>query len=195
MLAVVTASAFAAAGDVLLDPLMPAQGEIAPPVPTTDPAQDSEAVVYRDLGVLPEAVAATRDALMAAAATGDVDALKSVLDAQDELPVLSFGGAEDPIEYLRAASNDGEGRELLGIMLELLEAPFAVIAQGTADEMYVWPYFAAIPLDNLTPPQLVELYKLISHYDFEEMQHLGGWYFYRVGIASNGEWAYFVAGD
>ena len=188
-------SAIGAPGDVMLDPPVAPQGEIAPPVPTADPITEVETEVHRDLSALPAAVAATRDALMAAAATGDVDALKGVLDAQEELPVLSFGGAEDPLEYLRAASNDGEGRELLGIMLELLEAPFAIVGAGTADEMYVWPYFAAISLDDLSPPELVELYKLISHYDFEEMQHLGGWYFYRVGINANGDWAYFVAGD
>lgn len=195
ILAALTAPLAAAPGDIVIDPPIAPPGDVAPSVPTNDPVDESEPVVSRDLSLLPDSVAATRDALMAAAATGDVGALQSVLDAQEELPVLSFGGAEDPIDYLRAASNDGEGRELLGIMMELLEAPFAIVGAGTDHETYVWPYFAEISLDNLTPPQLVELYKLISHYDFEEMQHLGGWYFYRVGIAANGDWSYFVAGD
>ena len=137
ILVVLTAPVAAAPGDIVIDPPIAPPGDVAPRVPTADPVDESEPVVSRDLSMLPEAVAATREALMAAAATGDVGALQSVLDAQEELPVLSFGGAEDPIDYLKAASNDGEGRELLGIMLELLEAPFAVVGAGTDYETYV----------------------------------------------------------
>ena len=61
--------------------------------------------------------------------------------------------------------------------------------------MYVWPYFVGIPLAKLTPEQKVELFKLVTGSDWKEMQEFGAYVFYRVGIAPNGAWQFFVAGD
>ena len=160
-----------------------------------DAGADLATTVYRDLSRLPPQVAETRDKLMEAARTGDLEALRPIIEAQDEPPTVSFGGAEDAVDFLRETSTDGEGRELLGIFLELLEAPFAVVGEGTESAVYVWPYLAAVPLEGLTPPELVELYKLVSHSDFENMLDFGGWYFFRAGIAQDGHWAFFVSGD
>ncbi|MEX0627752.1 MAG: hypothetical protein WD230_03875 [Cucumibacter sp.] len=195
-------AALGAPGDIEVETPVAEPGAAAPAVPSVNgeftlPEGElaGNAVVYRDLSRLPAPVAAKRESLMAAAATGDVEALRPILAAQENPPTVSFGGTEDPIEYLRFSSTDGEGRELLGIMLELLEAPFAVLDEGTEDEIFVWPYLAAVPLEDLSPPELVELYKLVSHHDYEDMLNFGGWYFFRVGILANGEWAFFVAGD
>ena len=40
--------------------------------------------------------------------------------------------------------------------------------------MYVWPYFARYPIDKLTPPQLVELFKLVFAGDYQTMLADGG---------------------
>jgi hypothetical protein len=153
------------------------------------------AVVHRDLHDLPAAVAETRLKLMAAAATGDVEALRAIIEAQSNPPSVTLGGQEDPIGFLRSSSNDGAGRELLGILLELLEAPYAVLGEGGDNEVFIWPYLAVVSLRDLTPPELVELYKLVSFYDYQDMLDFGGWYFFRVGILANGEWSFFLAGD
>lgn len=192
--------AWAAAGDIEIvedEPPEPSDITLAPPVgePIGPVAPGDRPEVFRDLSRLPAAVAATRAKLMEAATTGDLEALRPIVEAQSEPPVVTFGGAEDPIEFLRASSTDGAGRELLGILIELLEAPFAVVAEADGQEMFVWPYLAVVRLDNLTPPELVELYKLVSHHDYEDMLGFGGWYFFRVGIRGDGTWAYFVAGD
>lgn len=189
--------AWAAAGDIESDaPAVPTDSigldvEVAAP----EVAAPNDTVVYRDLERLPAPVARTRERLMAAARSGDIEALRPIIEDQAMVPNVSFGGADDPVEFLRTTSADGEGREPLGIMLELLEAPFAVLGEGTDREIYVWPYLAAVRLDALSPAELVELYKLVPHHDYQDMLAFGGWYFFRVGIMGNGDWAYFVAGD
>ncbi len=66
---------------------------------------------------------------------------------------------------------------------------------GTPQEMYVWPYFARYPLNRLPPPQEVELYRILTADDVEEMRDFGVYVFYRVGIGQDGTWHYFVAGE
>jgi hypothetical protein len=152
--------------------------------------------VHRDDVNLPPAVLSARDELIAAAKTGDIELLRAIIKRQANPPVLSFGDPADPIEFLRQSSNDGEGRELLAIMIELLEAPYSIMpAENGEPEIYVWPAYATNDLENLSPAELIDVYKIISHQDLEEMQLFGGWYFFRVGIDANGEWRYFVAGD
>ncbi|WP_051332645.1 hypothetical protein [Cucumibacter marinus] len=177
----------------------PDSAGIATAEPAVEPDLRSDssdhAAIRRDLSVLPAPVAATRDALIAAALTGDVEALRPLVESQDRPPNVSFGVTTDAIDHLRTASNDGAGRELLGILAELLEAPYSIIGEDSGEPIYVWPAFSAMDLDALSPRELVETYKIVSHSDLEEMRAFGGWYFYRVGIAANGDWLYFIAGD
>lgn len=152
--------------------------------------------IRRDFSQLPETVRRARDELLAAAKSGEVEALRPIIKRQTNMPVLSFGAVLDPILFLRDSSNDGEGRELMAIMIELLEAPYAITpAENGEPEIYVWPAYASNDLVNLSPKELIDVYKIVSHQDLEEMQLYGGWYFFRVGIDANGEWRYFVAGD
>jgi len=170
---------------------------ILPPAPEREERQGFQNLeIRRDLSELPSTVAKTRDELIAAAKSGDVEMLRPILKRQTNPPVVSFGEVPDPIQFLRESSNDGEGRELLAIMIELLEAPYSIVPpQDGAPQIYVWPAYASNDLENLTPAELIDVYKIVSHQDLEEMQLFGGWYFFRVGIDANGEWRYFVAGD
>ncbi len=77
----------------------------------------------------------------------------------------------------------------------MLESGFVNVEPGTPDELYVWPYFAQYPLDALTPSQLVELFTLLTAADYEDMRSYGGYTFFRVGIAPDGRWLFFLAGD
>jgi hypothetical protein len=52
-----------------------------------------------------------------------------------------------------------------------------------------------VPLDRLTPPQRVELFKIVTAGDYEDMKSYGAYIFYRVGITPDGRWQFFVAGD
>ena len=61
--------------------------------------------------------------------------------------------------------------------------------------MYIWPYFTRYPLDKLLGPQMVELFRLITAGDFQDMQDKGVYSFYRVGIGPDGTWHFFEDGD
>jgi hypothetical protein len=61
--------------------------------------------------------------------------------------------------------------------------------------MYVWPYFAFTPLKTITPEQKVALFRIVTGADFKEMNEFGAYIFYRLGIAPDGTWHFFVTGD
>ncbi|HOV05121.1 MAG TPA: hypothetical protein PLJ34_04510 [Hyphomicrobiales bacterium] len=164
--------------------------------PADEPA-DSRTLpdISYDFDALPDRVRRTREQILEAAKTGDVEALRPVLEANEVPPTLSLGEIDDPIAFLKASSGDENGREVLALLIEVLEAGYVHVDKGTAQEMYIWPYFARLPLDKLTPPQQVELFKLLTAQDVRDMEDFGAYIFYRVGIGPDGTWHYFVAGE
>ncbi len=144
---------------------------------------------------LPRPVARMRDALLEAAYTGEIERLRPVLEMNEMPPTLSFTPIGDPIEFLKSASGDPYGVEILAILTETLEAGWVHVDKGEPQEMYIWPYFARYPLHHLSPSQKVEMYRIITANDFAEMELNGAWTFYRIGIAPDGTLHYFVAGD
>jgi hypothetical protein len=177
----------------------PAEIEDGDAPPTgEEPPEAAEALpeIIYDLNRLPEPVRRLRDLIVAACKAGDVEALRTLLQPGDEGTTLSLAGVDgDPIAFLKELSGDGEGHEILAILEEVLEAGYVHLEPGTDGEIYVWPYFFALPLDTLTPPQRVELFRLVTAGDYEDMKNYGAYIFYRVGITPEGRWAFFVAGD
>jgi hypothetical protein len=163
--------------------------------PDVDPDAPIPEIVY-NLDRLPEPVRRMHDLLVEASKTGDVEKLRPLLDTGEEGTQLSLGGTDgDPIALLRGESGDKEGIEILAILEEVLSAGYVHMDPGTPNEMYVWPYFFAVPLEKLTAGQKVELFKIITAGDYEEMKSYGSYIFYRVGITPEGRWSFFVAGD
>lgn len=152
-------------------------------------------VVY-DAELLPEPVKRLRALIMEACLSGDIEQLRPLLGTGDDTPQLSFGDSEgDPVEFLRSISGDGEGQEILAILYEVLAAGYVHLDPGEPTELYIWPYFFAVPLETLDPRQRVELFKLVTAGDYEDMKNFGAYIFYRVGISPEGKWVFFVAGD
>ena len=177
-----------------------AQAETAPPAVTEPTAESAEGeqpfpVIHRDDEGLPDAVRQTRQKLIEAARSGDMENLRAVAAEQPEPPSTAFDDVGDPIDYLKSLASDVGGREILAILLEVLEAGHVHVDAGGAEEMYLWPYFAAYPLEALTPPQLVELFTLLASAEYEEMRSYGAYTFFRVGIGPDGSWHFFLAGD
>jgi len=151
--------------------------------------------ILRSESDMPEPVRETRRKLIEAAKSGDMEQLRALMKAQPEQPAVAFGDAGDPIAYLKALAADADGREILAILLEVMQSGFVHSGEGTADDMYVWPYFAQYPLNALTPSQLVELFTILTAADYEDMKSYGSYTFFRVGIAPDGRWLFFLAGD
>ena len=177
------------------DPL-PSEEEAAPEGETAAPeASGPPPVVEYDPNKLPPPVKRIREQILEAAKTGDVQKLRPIFDANQELPQLGLAEGDDPVAQLKSLSGDPDGREILAILIEVLDAGYIHVDVGTPEEMYIWPYFARYPLDKLDGPQMVELFKLLTAGDYEDMKIYGTYLFYRAGIAPNGVWKYFVTGD
>jgi hypothetical protein len=163
---------------------------------TPDGATDeSIPQVEYDLSKLPEAVARKRQAIIDAASTGDLEKLRPIITQNGEPPLLGDDEEGDPIAYLKTLAGDDGGREILAILIEVLQAGYVHVDVGTPDEVYLWPYFARLPIDKLTPPQLVELFKLVYAGDYEDMKDDGAYTWYRAGFGPDGSWRYFLSGD
>lgn len=198
-------------GDIISHPLPPLDPDRSgaspewgqgPTLPETDAAPTEQAVDSQPLAIhygdedLPDTVRDLRARLIEIAEAGEIEALRPYLEGGFEPTALSVTPVEgDPIEFLKAASGDGEGIEILAILLDVLQSGHVRIDAGSDAEIFVWPYFTQVPLDELTNRQLVELFQIVTAGDYREMLDLGAYYFYRVGISPEGRLEFFLAGD
>ncbi|GAB2185504.1 hypothetical protein [Roseibium sp. LAB1] len=195
-------------------PVAPAEAGNAPAIPAEDltppeagepagtgaaeaPAQEGAGLpqVLYSTSYLPKPVQRMQAQLKEAALSGNMERLRMVFESNELPPTVSFGQIDDPIDFLKESSGDGEGFEILAILADIMDAGFLHVDEGTPQEMYIWPYFARYPLHDLTPDQKVEMFRIVTAGDFSEMQDFGAWTFYRVGIGPDGTLHYFVAGD
>lgn len=152
-------------------------------------------VIY-DIDKVPQPVRRMRELIVEAAASGDIERLRPLLGkGPTQTQVSVAGGDDDPVTTLKGLSGDPDGTEILAILLDVLVTGFVKVDAGTPNETYVWPYFTEKSLDNLSPPEKVELLRIVTAGDFADMQEFGGYNFYRVGISPDGQWKFFVAGD
>ncbi len=155
------------------------------------PSNAEEVQLGRDVSKLPSQVQRMRQAILKAATSGDIEELRLPIDMNELPPIFAKERTPNPINYLKSASADGEGREMLAILYNLLTTGYAIQNPGTKDEVIVWPYHAAIPLAGLTPSQEVEIYRFLPPARVKEMAAAGKYSFYSVGIARDGVWHYF----
>jgi hypothetical protein len=169
-------------------------GADAPEISTSRPLPWN---VLTDLSLLPEpAHCACARSSSKPRPAGDPERLRALLGAGPTATRLSFGDIDtDPADYIRSISGDGEGLEILAILIDLLNANLVRVDAGDTGEIYLWPSFAALPLEGLTAPQRVELLRIVTAGDVEDMKAFGGYNFFRVGISPEGDWRFFMAGD
>jgi hypothetical protein len=147
---------------------------------------------------LPQHVADLRDAILAAARSGDIEELMTAFDMSGAPPDFGIGGMNDPIRALEAESADGKGHEILAALVEILSLPPATLPLGTDIEnnlIYVWPYLAERPLDKLTPAEEVDLYRLVTPAKAAEMHEKKRWLWWRLVVAADGTWLTFKRPD
>jgi hypothetical protein len=175
----------------------PAQAEDARKVETQKIVEPTAGgiEVHRGVEGLPAKVAATRQKLLDAAYSGDLMQLRKVMQQNELPPSVSVNDVGDAIEFLKSQSGDGEGLEMLAILSDLLESGWTRVNAGKPTEMYVWPYFAEKPVEELTAAEKVELFKIITSGDFEEMKAEDRYKFFTVGIGPDGVWHYFRLND
>ncbi len=152
-------------------------------------------VVHYGTDDLPEPVREMREAILAAVRSGKMEDLRVAVELNEIKPIIAETSPPDPIQHWRQASADGEGREILAILGQLLDAGYTVLPIGKDLEnnrVYVWPYFAEMKIDTLTPAQEVELMRLVPGAAFREMKQTGRYTHYKLGIGADGTWHFFI---
>lgn len=182
---------------------------VLPGLPLPDPLVNSDAaskakalndgkpvVVLYDINAVPEPVRHMRQMLVEAAASGDMERLRPLLGTGAATTDVEVGDtAGDPINTLKELAGDPDGIEILSSMLNILATGFVHVSPGTPDEAYVWPYFAAKPLSALTPPEKVEMMRIVTSGDYADMVEFGTYSYYRIGISPDGKWKFFRSGE
>ena len=164
-----------------------ADGRLTPPgAPSNTPE------IITDLSLLPPAVARTRDRILAMARSGNLQGLAAILQADET--TFSWSDERDPAASWRVNYPDSEGLEALAILTTILEAPFVHVDRGTQQEVYLWPYFARVPLKTLSREQKVALFKIVTGGDYKDMLAFSTYAFFRLGISPDGTWQFFVTG-
>ncbi len=151
-----------------------------------------------DPGPLPVPVEEMRQAILSATHSGDIEDLREPFDWNEIKPEVSSPAGEDPIAYWKRTSGDGNGREILAAMAEILSLHPAELPLGQDLEnniIYVWPYLAEMPLDKLTPAQEVELLHLVGPAQAKAMREKKKWTWWRLTIGADGTWHSFKRSD
>jgi hypothetical protein len=167
----------------------------AEPPATAAPRAAASPEAAAELLHLPPAVMRTRDRILTAARTGDLQTLLTLMRANGSMPAFSHTQKQDPAAYWKETYPDSEGVEILSILITILETQPVRIEAGTPQETYIWPYFARMPIKSLTPAQKVELFRVVTGADYKEMLERGRYVFYQVGIGPDGSWRYFLASE
>lgn len=183
-------------------PTSPALSQSQPArVPSPKKQQKSGALtprVHYGVGDLPHAVQDMREAILSAVKSGRIEDLRHAWELNELKPDLGIdlaGG--DPVAHWRHISGDGEGREILAVLAELLDAGYVILPLGRDLEnnrVYVWPHFAEMPLDKLSAAQQVELLRLVSPAAAKEMTSTGKYTHWRLAIGADGTWHSFRKG-
>ena len=84
----------------------------------------------------PAAVVEMREAILAAALSGHIEELRVPLDWNEMKPDVAPDTGEDPIAYWKKTSGDGEGREVLAALANMLQMRHASSAarQGSREQ-------------------------------------------------------------
>jgi hypothetical protein len=137
---------------------------------------------------LPQEVEATRQALSAAAESGDLEALRALVPESDF--TYSFGGSVEggAIAYWERLERT-TGERPLDVLAAILKMPY-VLTSG----IYVWPWAYRVESADQLSAHGRELLLPLGDVDRLFVPGTGytGW---RVGIRPDGSWAFFVAGD
>jgi hypothetical protein len=146
---------------------------------------------------LPVPVREMREAILAAIKSGRIEDLRHAYELNELKPDLGVQPVSDPVAHWKQVSGDGEGREILAALAEVLDAGYVVLPLGRDLEnnrIYVWPYFAEVALDTLTPAQEVELLRLVPPAAAKAMRAAGKYTHWRLAIGADGTWHSFRRG-
>lgn len=163
-----------------------------------DPAQPLGYDRRTDVSKLPRPVAEMLDAIQSAIASGEIDDLRTAIEWNELPPAFGPDQTDEPIKFLKQASADESGRQMLAIMADLLSVGPARQPLGRDPEntdVFIWPYLAERPVDELSPPEQVDLYRIVPADVVGTIRQKKRWTWYRLVIGADGTWHAFMRHD
>jgi hypothetical protein len=130
--------------------------------------------------------------ILRAAASGQIESLRLPIEMNEIPPMFAAKPTGDSISFLRNASGDGEGREILAMLINVLTTGYVRQKPASGGDTFIWPYFAETPMDKLTPAQQVEMLRFVPAARFKEMRAKGKYDYYRLVIGHDGVWHTFI---
>lgn len=164
-----------------------------PPAQTAPPLK-----VRYDTDDLPSAVVELRETLLAAIEAGQIEELRHAYETSGVKPDIGAPPNADPIAHWKRTSGDTQGRDVLAALSLILDAGYVAVRRGADienNQLFVWPYFAEMPLGRLTPRQEVELLRLVPAAAAREMKEKGKYTGWRLVIGADGTWHAFRKGE
>lgn len=140
---------------------------------------------------VPAQVTEMVDGILAAVRSGRIEDLAVPIAWNELPPSFATEKVADPIAYWKKTSGDGEGRQILAVLASILDAGPVVVPVGRDVEnakLYVWPRFAEMALDKLSPEDEVQLLRLISPAELAAMRKAKRWLWWRLAIGADGTW-------
>ncbi len=147
--------------------------------------------VHYGTAELPAPVEEMREAILGAVKSGRLEDLRHAYELNELKPDLAAEAVADPVAYWQQISEDGRGLEVLAALGQILEAGYVVLPTGRDlenNKIYVWPYFAEVALDRLTPAQEVELLRLMGTAVARDVKAKGRYTSWRIAIGADGVW-------
>lgn len=136
-----------------------------------------------------------RDLILAAVESGKIEELGHAIEWNELPPEFGDEAGDDPIGYWKTLSGDGNGRNVLEVLGKILALPPARLQLGHDPEnntIYVWPYLAERPLDNLTATEQALLATLMPESEAKSMVENKKWTWWRLAIDAGGSWLTFM---
>ena len=147
---------------------------------------------FGNADLLPARVAAMREKILDACASGEIDQLRPAIERNEVIPL--FGKAGDrpknfatAIEFLRTRAFDGKGRETLLLLEAVFTAPFVKVTRGP-HVSYLWPSFAVLPLNEPDAEQKIARLRCVAFSDISRLAIAGDALIQRAIIGEDGTW-------
>lgn len=150
-----------------------------------------------DLGQLPPLVAAMREAIVSAAASGRFEALRIPIERNETPPLFARGARRppgyDPLVALRGRAFDAGGREIMGLLQAVLAQPYVRITRGPSVS-FGWPAFGYVaPPLPMREEDIIARWACVRFADLGGATAAGGPLIQRLEIGADGTWHLLLA--
>ena len=136
---------------------------------------------------LPVPVLRMVEEIRQAAQSGEVERLREVLQLNELQPVINGQVLHDPVSFWQQRSADHKAYALLATLVSLLR--MSPCQKKTKSGMlYLWPYFACVPLDRLRPAEKVRFYELVPAQKAAQMLRKKRYGHAVLTIGADGTW-------